>query len=265
MKILFYTNCQNWSLRYFLALHRKDLEFDEIPNYQFVDYSQDIDKDKLNSADVFIYQYISSNYGIRSTDPTVENNLLTNLRSDCIKISIPYLYNPVLWILIPPAIGDGAVGGWGDTSGYVNGESIIKMKKLGHSLNDIIKMYKEGSINFRIEERVEDYYKELDKRDNQCDVKTSDFIKQNIRKDKLFFTQNHPTSRIPGHIANQIFKILGWNFEINPFEYPLGVTHISSGSYPHSLYDKKYWNFEYDAPYSADSYISHIRNIYNLY
>lgn len=157
------------------------------------------------------------------------------------------MFNSVLWILIPPAEGDGKIGEWGDTTKYVNHEPILKLKKCGYSLNDIISLYNDNSINFNIKNRVINYYDILQKHDEICNIKVCDFIKQNIRKYKLFYTQNHPTSYIMAHCVNQIFKILGVSFELDVFSYPLNVTHISSASYPHSLYDKQYWNFEYNA------------------
>jgi len=265
MKVLFYTNCQNWSIRYFLSLYYKDIVFDEIPNYQFLDYEQPIDEQQLNSADVFIYQKIDKKYGIRSTDPEVENNLLTHLSDKCIKISMPYLYNAVNWILVPPAIGDGRVGGWGDTSGYTNAESILKLKRKGYSLQQILDLHVNNLMDWDIPGRVQRYYDTLEENDKTLDLKITDFIKEHIRNHQLFFTQNHPTSIMPGYLTNQIFEILGSSFKVNPFEHPLTVTHIHGGSYTHSIYDQKFWDFKFPVKYSNEIFNPHIKNVYNLY
>jgi len=265
MKVLFYTNCQNWSIRYFLSLHYKDIEYDEIPNYQFLDYEQPINEEQLKWADIFIYQKINKNYGIRSTDLEVKDNLLTKLRSDCIKISMPYLYNAVNWILVPPAIGDGRVGGWGDTSGYSNAESILKLKIRGYSLQQILDLHVNNLMDWDIPGRVQKYYDTLEENDKTLDLKITDFIKEYIRDYQLFFTQNHPTSIMPAYLTNQIFEILGSSFKVDPFKHPLTVTHIHGGSYTHSIYDQKFWNFKFPAKYSNELFIPHIKNIYNLY
>lgn len=266
MKILIYANCQQLSIKYFLSLYYKNIEFVDIANYQFIlDDTWNIDNIKFKDIDVVLYQPVSAKFGYKSTDPSVENNLLTRFSDNCVKISFPYIYNSVIWIIIPPAFGDGAVGGWGNTEKYVNCEPILKLKHQGYNLNQVLDMYSKGNIDFEIPKRVEQYYKMLQEKDDVCDVKIIDFIKENIRKYKLFFTQNHPTSYITAHCSNQIFKILESSFKVDIFSHALNVTKISSNSYPHSLYDKEYWKFEYNSTYSSEQYIPHIKNIYKLY
>ena len=265
MKILFYTNCAEWPIRYYLSRYYENIEYDSIPNYQFVDYNQEIPIEKLQNADIFIYQEMNKKFGIRSTDLEVEDNLLTHLSNNCLKISIPYPYNNVNWILVPPAIGDGNVGGWGDTSGYVNAESILKLKRKGYSLQQILDLYNYGILDFDIPGRVERYYNELTEKDKTLDVKFSDFIQENAKTHQLFFTQNHMTSILAGHISNQIFEIMGTSHRDNPFGHPLSITHIHGGSYTHSLYDQKFWNFKFPVKYSNELFNPHIKNVYNLY
>lgn len=270
MKVLFYVNCLNWSIRYYLSKKYKDIEYDEIPTYQFVGGWDDkdpweINEEQLKWADVFIYQKMDKKFGIRSTDPSIEYNMLTHLRPDCIKISIPYIYNDVNWITFPPAIGDGNVGGWGDTSRHSNSESILKLKRRGYSLKQIQDLHLMKMMDWDIPGRVKKYYDELDRRDETLDVKSSDFIKEHIRNHQLFFTQNHPTSILPGHLSNQIFEILGTSHRDDPFGHPLTVTHIHGGSYTHSLYDQKFWNFKFPVKYSDELFLPVIKKIYESY
>lgn len=92
MNILFYSNCQQLYLTYFLSLYYKDAKFIDIPNYQFVlDDNWNIDNIDFKNIDIFLYQPISAKYGYKSTDPSVENNMLTRLSDNCVKISFPYV------------------------------------------------------------------------------------------------------------------------------------------------------------------------------
>ena len=265
MKVLFYTNCVNWSIRYYLSRHYSNIKYEEIPNYQFLDNSMPLNEQKekwklLDWPDVFIYQKIDNKYGDKSSD-----SILEKLPKDCVKISIPYPYNNVNWILFPPAVGDGEVGEWGDTTKYSNSESIIKYKRMGYSLKQILDLYRNGMMDFDIPGRVERYYNELTERDKILDVKMSDFIQEHARTHQLFFTQNHLTSILAGHLSNQIFEVLGTSYRDNPLGHPLIVTHIHGGSYTHSIYDQKYWNFQFPAKYSADVFIPVIKTIYETY
>ena len=91
----------------------------------------------------------------------------------------------------------------------------------------------------------------------------AEFIEKNIRKHKLFYNPHHPTTCVFIHCANQLLSILGYNDKYDEFAYPRDVSKIGSGP-PHSSYDVKYWNFEYNINNINDSwYVNHNINIYN--
>jgi len=266
VNLVFYANCQDRGLNYFLQKHIK-FETKHISNFILIKNKNKIPIDILKQADIFIYQPIDKKHGIYSTDTCVENNIMSYLSPNCKIISFPYIYNSSLWILIPPATVDGYIGNYPDINKYINREPIEKLKVKGYSLDEVLQMYSKELIDFDYENRFIKSIEILKKKEESCDVKIADFIEKNIRKHKLFFTQNHPTTCVFIHCVNQILSILGYNNKFDEFAYPENICKLAEdGEWPHTSYDYKYWNFEYKSSNINNNwYVNHIKNIYNNY
>lgn len=265
MKIIYYSNCQYVGIHYFVKQAIKEpFEVYHLENYTLIKEKKPIPIDRLSQADIFIYQPIDKRHGIYSTESTVENNIMSYLSPNCKMISVPYIYNSALWCLIPPANVDGYIGDYPNIDKYVNREPIEKLKSQGYSLNDVLRMFSNNEIDFDYENRFNKCIDVLKKKEENCQVKISDFIVKHIRSVKLFLTQNHPTTCIFAHIANQILPILGYNVKYDEFAYPDNVCNLP-GEWPMSSYDMKYWNFKYQCKIQDKWYISHITNIYQNY
>ncbi len=266
INLVFYANCQYSGLAYFIKKHINKIEIKYIRNYTLIKNKNQIPLDILKQADIFIYQPIDKKHGIYSTDTSVENNIMIYLSPNCKIISFPYIYNSSLWILVPPANGDGYIGNYADMDKYVNREPIEKLKVKGYSLDEVLQMYSKGEIDFDYKNRFNKSIEILKKKEELCDVKVAAFIEKHIRKHKLFFTQNHPTTCVFIHCANQILSILGHNHKFDEFSYPENIGNLP-GEWPHTSYDIKYWNFEYKNNNNINNswYIDHIKNIYNNY
>jgi len=263
INLVFYTNCQNRGLSYFIRKYIKEIETKHIENYRLIKDKRQIPIDILKQADIFIYQPIDKKHGIYSTDTSVENNIMSFLSPNCKTISFPYIYNPSLWVLLPPAHIDGYIGSYLHMDKYVNREPIEKLKIKGYSLDEVLQMYSKGLIDFDYENRFVKSIEILKKKEELCDVKVSDFIEKNIKKHKLFFTQNHPTTCVFIHCVNQILYILGYDYKFDEFSYPENICNLP-GEWPHTSYDIKYWNFEYkNNNINNNWYVEHIKNIYN--
>jgi len=188
---------------------------------------------------------------------------MSYLSPNCKIISFPYIYNSSLWILIPPSDGDGYIGNYPDMDKYINREPIEKLKVKGYSLDEVLQMYSKGEIDFDYKNRFNKSIEILKKKEELCDVKVAAFIEKNIKKHKLFFTQNHPTTCVFIHCVNQILSILGHNYKYDEFSYPENICNLP-GKRPHTSYDIKYWNFEYkNNNINNNWYINHIKKIYN--
>lgn len=264
VNVVFYSNCQERGIRFFLTKVIKGARFNHIENYTLIKRKKRIPINVIESADIFIYQPIDSRHGVYSTDKSVANNITTYLKQTCLMISFPYIYCSSLWPIIRPAIIDGFVGEYPGISQYINKEPIVKLLDDGYGVDDIIELYRSGKIDFNYEERHKRCMKILKDKELNCDVKISDFIENNIRHHKLFFTQNHPTTRVFIHCANQIIRILEIDTNLfDPSDFPNNVSKLP-GNWPHTSYDKEYWRFTFDMDCSNDEhYIEHVRAICN--
>jgi Polysaccharide biosynthesis enzyme WcbI len=68
---------------------------------------------------------------------------------------------------------------------------------------------------------------ELEIRGQDCDVEVASFIESRFRDELLFFTMNHPSNRVLGHLAGQITETLGLPGRVDPRlmpDEPLGST-----------------------------------------
>lgn len=264
MQVVFYSNCQCQGLIYFLKDTIKDASFEVIYNYSLISKKNIIPVDILNKADLFIYQPIDKKHGIYSTDKSVKNNIMTHLPEHCKCISYPYIYNSSLWPLIAPSVADGYVGDYPGMNKYINSEPIEKLKQEGYSLENVISMFMTGNIDFNYEERFKNCMNILRKKEENCDVKVADFIEENIKKHKLFFTQNHPTSYVFVHCVNQVLEILGYENKYDVFGYPRNIVNLP-GIWKHTTHDIKYWKFDYHVKPYNKCYIGDIRKIYENY
>jgi len=265
VNIVYYSNCQHSGINYFLKKSINDIREYHLENYSLIKYKGTIPVDIIKKADIFIYQPIDKIHGIYSTDPSIESNIMSYLSPECKTISFPYIYNSALWILIPPANIDGYIGNYPNIDKYVNRKPIEQLKSQGYSFNDVMQMYSNGVIDFDYENRFNQSIEILREKETSCDVKVSEFIKTHVKKHKLFFTQNHPTTCVFIHCANQVLSLLGYNIKYDEFAYPDNISNLPGG-WPTTSYDIKYWNFEYNKGDIQDKwYEPHIRNIYENY
>jgi hypothetical protein len=265
MQITIYSTCQGDGLVHYLKqLLLNDYKFEVIQNYQLIANKQQIPVKLLNSTDIFIYQEMGSKWGIYSTCDSVENNILSHLPHNCKQIIIPYVYATWQWSIIILLERD-ATGNFdkinnetGTNFLYLNKEIICNLKK-DYTLDQILQLYDEGTIDFKYKERMDMEISILRQKEQNSHVKVADFILENYKKTKLFTTHNHPTNPIFKHMVNQILELLNVTQSCNE----LDDSFIIPGEMLYSSYDVKYHNFEF--PISIDDNLikNHIINIYN--
>lgn len=264
--IVIYSNCQGKGISYFLKKVIPESKITIIENYDIIKNNKEINKDILQKADIFIYQPISENHNKYSTSINIKNNILNHLKPECKKIAFPYIYNDSLWIIIPPAIIDNYIGNYNESNKYINTLPIEKLKSEGKTIDEIIELYKNNAIDFNYKERFDNSIKILKEKEQLCDVIVSDYIEENIKNEKLFFTQNHPTTSIFIHCVNQILDLLKIDHKFKKENYKENEINLP-GSWIHTQYDINYWSFNYDVKlekyFGENHYIQHIRNIYD--
>lgn len=255
--IVIYSNCQANGIIPNLLLNMKDIHIEHITNYNLINNKSVLPIDLLKNCDVFIYQPIDIKHGIYSTD-----NICSFLPENVVKISFPYIYNSGIWGITKDSIrnDDGSIQG--------NRDIILKLKLNGKSLNEIIDLYLNNEIDFNYKYRFEQSIQKLRIKESNCDIKISDFIINNIRNHKLFYTQNHPTPYLFENISKQILDILKSYFSLN-YDYIYTDKNLlcNGPKWPVCNSDITFWNFDYIKypDENADEYYKELITMYYNY
>jgi hypothetical protein len=269
LHVVLYGNCQCqglvFLLRYFYASISVEVEFSHIENYTLIKKSLPIDEQVLQQADIFIYQPIDKVHGPYSTDRTYQGNILSLLSKNCRQISFPYIYNSALWAFIPPADIDSFIGGFGETMRYINKEPLEDLFRSGFTLKQAITRFKRKKIEFNHADRFKKCQDTLKKKELLCDVTISDYIESNIRKKRLFLTQNHPTTPIFVECANQIISLLGYSKVLLESDFENNIAGFSKG-WPFSDADLDYWKFDFkDIRKDNKFFVKHIKRMFGVF
>ena len=134
-----------------------------------------------------------------------------------------------------------------------------------YTLNEILELYKQNKINFNYQKRWDYTNNILQEKEENCDIKIVDFIKQNFSKQRLFLLENHPTSIIFINIVNQILEKLKIP-KINSNNYNLNDANLPGGMIPFDESSNIFFNYEFNIePNNVQYYKQIITNIYNFY
>jgi hypothetical protein len=193
----------------------------------------------LQSADLIIYQPLSDVYNCYSTNKLNPNSFMNLIKDTCNTISFPRIHNNAIFPLVHKHKQKSTIYG--------------KINNLPNTIEELIYLYDNNLIDFDFTKRMNDNYEISKQKEMDCDVKIIDFIYNNIQNQKLFLTQDHPTSFIFNNITKQICDILELNYK-----YELGLTQEENitdlqdsvynsinKQYPISRYAIKHFGFNY--------------------
>jgi len=206
---IIFANCQGEAIHHFL---KKSKEFTQNYNVRYFINFEIIEKghnakffELLKSADLFIYQPLNKKHIEYATE-----NLLLKVNKKCTIISFPYIYNTAGSPLLE--IGDSNNNKENLNLAYniLGSEKINQLIKDGTSIRRAIRQLLQIKINFDLKHRFEQSIKILISKEAETDIKVSSYILQNHTTERIFLTQNHPTSGILVYCANQILKILNY-------------------------------------------------------
>lgn len=228
---IIYANCQGRGIHTFLRKHDTFSETYEnhlFENYHVMENGLPLPIDLLKKADLFIYQPLKSKHGQYATD------IVTGyLPAACKMISFPYVYNDALWPL------------YEENDKIVGEEIILKLIEKGYSLNRIINMFCAEEIDFEFGRRFQRSMEILKQNENGTDLKVSDYIINNISKEKIFLTQNHQTSSFYIYCANQILRHLGFSTIDSSERFHPNETGLPD-CWPQSPYETKHYKYAYN-------------------
>lgn len=253
-KILFIGNCQNTGIIHFLnksEYFEKNFEVKQYANWMLIENQCEIPMTDIQSADVFVHQPLRPVHGCYSTDPTVEGSIGYYVKDDCVKISYPYIFSSAMWPI--------AQAGQGQNR-WFGGEVLDNLVSQGLSKNDIINLFLENKIDWDYNNRFNKSIEILKSKESITDVKISDFILENYKKQLLFLIPQHPTSAVFLNVANQILQKLNIPLleqsvieGVNDINVEDSTYHLSSCMFPLHKSAIIDYNMEYGEDYLEDS------------
>lgn len=197
-KIAFLANCQGKPLTNIVNACLDDVSATYYSNNKrtgdFI--SADAIADRLQNYDIIVYQPLGQAHGAISHEEIQKRYGSKTL------LRIPNIFNSGTTSLgYAPASPKNSYG-------EVYGEKyIIDMINAGLSESLIAKNISDGSFSPSVRERFFHDINEFIEREKSVDVKVSDFIMENYRKNFLFITHNHPTFYLFSEIVLNVVKL----------------------------------------------------------
>lgn len=240
-KCVIFGNCHCSGIKKFLEFSKfyEFYELKQYANWQIIKELKLTDDIYINisEADLIIYQPLKDIYNCYSTNKNNPESFFNLTKNTCKFISFPRIHNNAIFPIF-------------NKRKYSN-EVYGKINNKINSVENLIYLYDNNLLDFDFENRMKNNY--LISKEKDCDIKIIDFIYDNIRRQKLFLTQDHPTSIIFNEITSQICKILNLNYDyekgLNSDENLTcledSVYSRKDCQYPISRYMINYFKFNY--------------------
>lgn len=123
---------------------------------------------------------------------------------------------------------------------------VVELLAQNISPAQVWRMMEDGRFNPRFDIRWPAQIQRLKDREKSCDIGISGFCERNLRKCKLWFTENHPTYNLIAYIGSQFCRLAGFDPQseaecaaLNPAQ--CGEWNAS----PETRYEFGYYGFEY--------------------
>jgi hypothetical protein len=234
--IVCFGNCQAVHIAYFLEIFAHKLY-----NVVFYhNYVQPLDDEKIISeikkADVLIYQPLSDEFN----NVSYSNIKKLVKKFDVKLITFPYIYNNGMYSLESDI-----------EKNFFGEEIILKLYKSGKNKEEILRLYSEGKIDFKLKDRFENSLSIMKKKENGLSIQLTKYIVKNYRKKKLFHCCNHPSNDIFYVILKKIKNILQVDFKIKKNS---NFNHLYASLVPISPYDVETRKYEFSPDYMHEWY-----------
>ena len=204
-----YANCQGG---YIAHLLRENPFFSaDFDIFQYVNYNNEIPAQRLlQSADLFIYQPLSSKHGLGSTE-----HLMQNLPRKCLRLSISYLTFDLYWPYSLPADPRNTPSSTHPFGPFPYGDKyILSRLEQGDPPSAIWKDYLLGhhlEQDYCPQSHANTYYTRQKDLDSRRDQQITDYIMDNYSSRKLFETPNHPSATLARFQAYDLIEKCGYS------------------------------------------------------
>ncbi len=191
-------SCQAFNEKYYIIPTKR---------IQNIKDPQELYADCYRQCDVFIHQSIRLNN--RYGEEYASEKIISRLKEGCKVISIPNVYH--LPICFFPQYSDAQELRWNGTT-YFFRDSIIDSH--ADKLFKLFRLVKRDYNNPMLYDKdkivasFEAFVDKVRKREQDWDIKVSDFILKNYRSHQLFYDPNHPTNFFLNYITSELLKIL---------------------------------------------------------
>lgn len=199
---VFIGNCQCSGLRAILEYTNFNEKYTvkQYANWQMIENHEAPPIKDLAEADVVIYQPLSDVHGCFSTDPTNPHNMLHACKPDAQILSFPRLHNNSLWPIYKKHNQKQEYYG-GDFLAYYEGQHI-------RTMDQFLYLFDQHIMDFRMKDRFQQNMAITQKKEESTTVKVHTFILSSIQTQRLFLTQDHPTTTIFHHCVSQLLDPL---------------------------------------------------------
>ena len=261
-KCIIFGNCHCSGVRKFLEFSDfyEKYELYQYANWELIQSEKmTISIHHLQSADLIIYQPLSDVYNCYSTNKNNPNSFFNLLSETCNTISFPRIHNNAIFPMFHKENSRKNIYG--------------KINNLPYTVDELICMYDNNTIDFDFDNRMKQNYIISKEKEEYTDLKIVDFLYENIQKQKLFLTQDHPTSFVFNKITSEICNIL--DIEYNN---ELGLQQIEnitclqdsvynsiSMQYPISRYAINHFDFQYIKEEDIEAHEFYKTNIIDYY
>lgn len=215
--ICVYGNCQNISINTLITssniLNEKYILLDMPPIQDLKEERQlGISENILKEVDIFVYQEVSSH---NKFSPMLASSFILNkLNENAKTICIPNAYFTGYFPQVCDNPYNPFLKQYSNTPFPYGDENIQRMEGR-YSAKEIAEII--DADNFYTAEEcknnVEESLSQLEKREENCDVKISDYITIHYKKRLLFYTPNHPTNEVLAELVKRIFMLCGVRVE----------------------------------------------------
>lgn len=209
MKVVFFGNCQAWQLHYLFSKYNIN---SNVEMCFFSSNSRTGDKknndeilNEIQSCDVLIAQPLSSKHNELSSD-----NISSVMKKGGKYIKFPYIFNSGISSLLH------APSGGGHAYGEIFGKEIIlSLADENISKGEIISRYVKGEIDFDLKNRFHVSLDIMRSKESALDIKLTDFILKNNKKERLFISHNHPSNKLFHELVRQILDKVDLPIDFN--------------------------------------------------
>lgn len=208
--VVVYGNCHTTIISQMLeSCHKFNERYYIIPTKRIQDIkdSKELYDDCYSQCDVFIHQSIRLNN--RYGEEYASEKIIARLKSGCKVISIPNVYHLPLCFF--PQYSDAQELRWNGVTYFFRDSIVDSHVDKPFKLSILVKSDYENPNLFDGDDIIasfEAFINKVRKREQDWDIKVSDFILENYRSHQLFYDPNHPTNYFLNYIASELLKLL---------------------------------------------------------